>query len=634
MGCATSKPDVSVTPMTLDCSGGGSRGDLVAALEVNLSKVNSNGGSAGEFVSFRLANLHRYVEGELVAAGWPAWLTAVAGEAIHGWVPLKADSFEKLEKIGQGTYSTVFRARELESGRIVALKKVRFDSLEPESVRFMAREILILRRLNHPNIIELQGLIASPSSCSIYLVFEYMDHDISGLLSSPDITFTQPQVKCYAKQLLSGLEHCHSRGVMHRDIKGANLLVDNAGVLKIADFGLANFSSLSHNRHLTSRVVTLWYRPPELLLGSTDYGVGVDLWSAGCLLAELLTGRPILQGRTEVEQLHKIFKLCGSPPEDYWNKSKLPHATLFRPKHPYESTLLETFKDQPEEAVDLIQTLLAVDPHKRGTAASALSSQYFKRKPFACDPSSLPQYPPSKEIDIKHHEDAARRKQPGARSRKPTQNGTTTTTTSHPEQGENNGGCSVEMKEEQGSQMKKENPPCPVQVSASTGFAWARKAPPDTSSRTIRPSSRSLNTTGSSTIAVHLKNKLDREGGEMGMCQSESTNGDESFESIMYSMLGKWKQLEQPDSLDTWDEYHSQELSAASSLYHKMEAAASTRVNVAYNKLDHREKVEFSGPLLSQTTQRINEMLEKHERHIRQAVRRSWFHKVRMRNGK
>ncbi|XP_057853154.1 probable serine/threonine-protein kinase At1g54610 isoform X2 [Cryptomeria japonica] len=273
-------------------------------------------------------------EAEQVAAGWPSWLTAVAAEAIQGWIPRRADAFQKLDKIGQGTYSNVYKACDLDTGKVVALKKVRFDNLEPESVRFMAREIQVLRRLDHPNVVKLEGLVTSRMSCSLYLVFEYMDHDLAGLAACPGIKFSEAQVKCYIQQLLSGLDHCHVRGVLHRDIKGSNLLIDNQGILKIADFGLATFFSPGQKQPLTSRVVTLWYRPPELLLGATDYGVGVDLWSTGCILAELLAGKPILPGRTE----------------------------------------------------------------------------FFTTKPFACDPSSLPKYPPSKEFDVKIRDDEARRK--------------------------------------------------------------------------------------------------------------------------------------------------------------------------------------------------------------------------------
>ncbi|MCO5567123.1 hypothetical protein L7F22_020809 [Adiantum nelumboides] len=357
----------------------------------------------------RISNLPRHNEGEQVAAGWPGWLSAVAGEAIRGWVPRRADSFEKLDKIGQGTYSNVYKARDLDSGKIVALKKVRFDNLERESVRFMAREILVLRRLDHPNVIKLEGLVTSRMSCSLYLVFEYMEHDLAGLAACPGITFTEPQVKCYLHQLLSGLEHCHTRGVLHRDIKGSNLLLDNSGILKIADFGLATFFRPDQNQPLTSRVVTLWYRPPELLLGATEYGVGVDLWSTGCILAELLAGKPIMPARTEVEQLHKIFKLCGSPSEDYWKKSKLPHATIFKPQQPYKRSIVETYKDFPPSALALIDKLLAIEPENRGTTSAALKSEFFTTKPYACDPLSLPYYPPSKEMDAKMREEENRR---------------------------------------------------------------------------------------------------------------------------------------------------------------------------------------------------------------------------------
>ncbi|XP_068661623.1 probable serine/threonine-protein kinase At1g54610 [Aristolochia californica] len=357
----------------------------------------------------RLSNPPKNVHGEQVAAGWPSWLSAVAGEAIKGWTPRRADTFEKLDKIGQGTYSNVYKARDTLTGKIVALKKVRFDNLEPESVKFMAREILILRRLDHPNVVKLEGLVTSRMSCSLYLVFEYMEHDLAGLAASPGIKFTEPQVKCYMHQLLSGLEHCHNQGVLHRDIKGSNLLLDNGGILKIADFGLASFFDPHHKQPMTSRVVTLWYRPPELLLGATDYGVGVDLWSAGCILAEMLAGKPIMPGRTEVEQLHKIFKLCGSPTEEYWKKSKLPHATIFKPQQPYKRCIAETFKDFPPSSLPLIETLLAIDPAERKAASDALGSEFFTTNPYACDPSTLPQYPPSKEMDAKLRDEEARR---------------------------------------------------------------------------------------------------------------------------------------------------------------------------------------------------------------------------------
>ncbi|RWW75857.1 hypothetical protein BHE74_00016097, partial [Ensete ventricosum] len=230
---------------------------------------------------------------------WPAWLSVAAGDALAGFPPRRANSFEKLKKIGSGTYSNVYKARDLVTKQLVALKKVRAEA--GDGLQFMLREIALLRLLDHPNVIRLEGLALSrvPTSTSLYLVFDYMEHDLSGLTALPGVRFTVPQVKCYMKQLLSGLEHCHSQGVLHRDMKCSNLLLNKEGILKIADFGLATCFDPNNTKPMTSKVVTLWYRPPELLLGATQYSVGVDLWSAGCILAELLTGKPILPGQTE-----------------------------------------------------------------------------------------------------------------------------------------------------------------------------------------------------------------------------------------------------------------------------------------------------------------------------------------------
>ncbi|WVZ88853.1 hypothetical protein U9M48_035321 [Paspalum notatum var. saurae] len=354
------------------------------------------------------------LSGEHAVAGWPSWLINVAPKAVEGWLPRRADSFEKLAKIGQGTYSIVYKARDLESGKIVALKRVRFVNMDPESVRFMAREIHILRRLDHPNVLKLEGIITSRVSQSLYLVFEYMEHDLAGLVATPGLKLTDPQIKCLLQQLLLGLDHCHKNGVLHRDIKGSNLLIDSNGVLKIGDFGLAISYDPNNLQPLTSRVVTLWYRPPELLLGATEYGAAVDMWSTGCIVAELFAGKPIMPGRTEVEQIHKIFKLCGSPSENYCKKSKVPETAMFKPQQQYRRCVAETFKDFPPSAIVLIDSLLSLEPEVRGTAASALQSDFFRTKPLACDPSSLPKLPPSKEYDVRLRQEEARRQRNAA----------------------------------------------------------------------------------------------------------------------------------------------------------------------------------------------------------------------------
>ncbi|XP_052195852.1 cyclin-dependent kinase C-2 C-like [Diospyros lotus] len=582
----------------------------------------------------------RYTEAAQIAAGWPPWLSAVAGEAVEGWLPLKADLFEKLDKIGQGTYSSVYRARNVETGQIIALKKVRFDTFQPESVRFMAREIAILRRLDHPNIMKLEGLITNRFSCSIYLVFEYMEHDLSGLLSCPDIKFSDAQIKCYMRQLLAGLEHCHSRGVMHRDIKTSNILVNNEGVLKIADFGLANYISSRHRQPLTSRVVTLWYRPPELLLGSTNYGPSVDLWSVGCVFAELFIGKPILKGRTEVEQLHKIFKLCGSPPDEFWKNSKLPLATMFKPQYPYLSSLREKCKEFPKSAVNLLETFLSIEPHNRGTTSSALDSEYFATKPYACDPSSLPKYPPNKEFDAKIRDEVRRRRADAKarasgrnpkRSRKALQEPISISKEVESSQygRRSNGGKAHILKgkgatEHRGSLQTPYDTVSEVSeasqvteisqvdsiksvpaVTGSSDFAWVRKR-----NRNAGPvrlyseaSSRGQNLRAmdpSSTL--HSRHAFDPEEEQ----ENEEFSGHDSIEpysTARRAMRRQRSQTYRADSFDSAELYQSQEL-----------------------PLDYKNgRVQLSGPLLSQSG-RLDEAPGP-EDHVRQGGRRSRFYR-------
>ncbi|GLU01870.1 hypothetical protein SLE2022_191520 [Rubroshorea leprosula] len=617
----------------------------------------SKKGSSRNSFSVKLGLPHRLVEAEQVAAGWPAWLSSAAGEAVHGWVPLHADAYEKLEKIGQGTYSSVFRAREVETGRMVALKKVRFDNFQPDSIRFMAREIMILRRLDHPNVMKLEGVITSPISSSIYLVFEYMEHDLAGLSSCPYIKFTEAQVKCYMKQLLCGIEHCHLRGVMHRDIKASNILVSDQGILKMADFGLANVITPKNRHQLTSRVVTLWYRPPELLMGSTSYEVSIDIWSVGCVFAELLMGRPLLKGRTEVEQLHKIFKLCGSPPDDYWKKIKLPHSTMFKPQHHYESCLRERCRDVTETAVDLLETFLSIEPHKRGTASSALLSEYFHTQPYACDPSTLPKYPPNKEMDAKQR-DELRRKKIGAKLRESGASRKQKKTRRTLQERSNL--CNTAQKEEmpgdaqfarKGNHRAKEGAvhggyphlsldtmsetsqatatsqgegfTGPPEFTASSSFAWVKKRKDSASTLSYNPPSSRSQISAVDSASFPFSNNpfnLTKEGNQ------DASEGDpEASNPLLIRMIQN--QLDQQESSYASEQQEENKLDPLEfkvrKVHHSRERSFDFRQKPAATK-QNLDKVEFSGPLISQP-HKIDELLQRNENHIRRAARRSRF---------
>ena len=246
------------------------------------------------------------------------------------------------------------------------------------------------------------------------MVFEYMDHDLTGLMDTPSIRFTESQVKCYMVQLLNGLEYCHGEAVLHRDIKGSNLLIDNNGNLKIADFGLARTFG-EPGRKYTNRVITLWYRPPELLLGSTLYGPSVDMWSVGCLLAELLTRKPLFPGKDEAEQLDLIFHVIGSPNDRVWpNWRDLPQSDMVSDTRIFPAQLerhyrkLATYHSAPYSAAiaDLLRKMLTLDPEKRITATEALAHRWFQEEPYACRKEDLPKHKEST-----HEFQAKRRRQ-------------------------------------------------------------------------------------------------------------------------------------------------------------------------------------------------------------------------------
>jgi len=334
--------------------------------------------------------------------------------------------YEKVEQVGEGTYGQVYKARNKETGEIVALKRVRMDN-EKEGFPVTAiREIKILKVLNHKNIVQLKEIVTSKASeynhgkGSIYMVMEFSDHDLTGLTDA-GTRFTTPQIKCYMKQLLEGLAYCHKNRVLHRDIKGSNLLINNEGQLKLADFGLARpFDDTG--RQLTNRVITLWYRPPELLLGSQNYGPAVDMWSVGCIFAELLTRKPILPGRNEFEQIDLIFKTFGTPTEQTWpGLTKLHYYQMVVAQcgsKPYPDRFSEKFGMLDKRAQELLKSLLAMDPSKRTTAKAALDHDYFWEAPFPSKPEELPKYPQSHEFTAKkRRQDAA--KQAGAGQSQP-----------------------------------------------------------------------------------------------------------------------------------------------------------------------------------------------------------------------
>nr|CAB3497264.1 unnamed protein product [Digitaria exilis] len=307
--------------------------------------------------------------------------------------------YEKQEKIGEGTYGVVYKALDKVTNNTIALKKIRLEQ-EDEGVPSTAiREISLLKEMNHGNIVRLHDVVHSEKR--IYLVFEYLDLDLKKFMDScPEFAKNPtlikyiyalpaacelilnvaifPFLQSYLHQMLRGVAYCHSHRVLHRDLKPQNLLIDRrTNALKLADFGLARAFGIPV-RTFTHEVVTLWYRAPEILLGARQYSTPVDVWSVGCIFAEMVNQKPLFPGDSEIDELFKIFRILGTPNEQTWpGVSYLPDFKSAFPKWPAQD--LATVVPNLEPAgLDLLSKMLRYEPSKRITARQALEHEYFK----------------------------------------------------------------------------------------------------------------------------------------------------------------------------------------------------------------------------------------------------------------
>lgn len=263
------------------------------------------------------------------------------------------------------------------------MKKIRLEVEDEGIPHTTLREICFLKQLDHVNIVKLENQVIEPGR--LYLIFELIDTDLKKYMSINDDPLPMDLIVSYTSQMLEGLQYCHSNGVMHRDLKPQNILVTRDGGLKIADFGLArHFTPTS--KPLTIDVITRWYRAPEILLGCNTYNSSVDIWSVGCIVAEMFTKKPLFPGESEIDQLHKIFKILGTPTVEVWpGLLSLPHWRNSFPewdKIPFKALMPSTVCVQ---GTDLIEKMLVYNPVARLSALTALQHPFFKTADVLCN---------------------------------------------------------------------------------------------------------------------------------------------------------------------------------------------------------------------------------------------------------
>ena len=297
------------------------------------------------------------------------------------------DKYKRIEKIGDGTYSTVYKGQNKQTNDFVAIKKAALVDDREGLPATCIRECAILRLLQdipHPNIVKLLDIYIENDRN--YIILEYCDQDLGQFIGprrgGSILKFDMmpwPTIKSFLKQILSALAHCHEMDIIHRDLKPQNILIKNGNLVQVGDWGLARHLHYPRAIQLTQEVQTLWYRAPELFLGLKEYGAAVDLWSVGCVFAEMIMGKPIFDGDCEIGTLMKIFEQLGTPTETDWKGLEtMEHFKCTFPKFQKKvwTSISERFADDML-AVDLISKLLTFDPSIRITASEALCHPYF-----------------------------------------------------------------------------------------------------------------------------------------------------------------------------------------------------------------------------------------------------------------
>lgn len=289
---------------------------------------------------------------------------------------LQNELFTKIRKIGEGTFAVVYEGIDIKNNKTIAIKKIKLDAKNPGIDISALRELKALKALEHPNIAKLLAVYGSGKNLN--LVLEYYQSDLEKVIKDSLLTFGQADIKAWMLMILRGVEHLHQRGFLHRDLKPSNLLIGDDGVIRIADFGLCRDYAVPLEP-MTSQVVTLWYRSPELLLGAKYYGGGVDVWSIGCIFAELMLRTPFLSCEGgELAQLDTIYKALGCP-NDWPEMIDLP--SFHHPSKNQKPPLKSIFNAASEDALDLLEGMLTYNPNKRLTTRQCLLHPYFTNYP-------------------------------------------------------------------------------------------------------------------------------------------------------------------------------------------------------------------------------------------------------------